>query len=169
MKLLDIKSAAKKIVLCIKSRRCVIACIGSELRSDDRFALELCRHLLKSTKYSIDNVVLCEYGLEFCLGKILDLDPEKILILDTVISGRASPASFLSIDFDDIVDVFTVSTHSIPMKRLLELLRVYLSHPIDIEIIGVEAESLDIGEELSIELKKALDRLVNEVLKLLES
>lgn len=90
---------------------------------------------------------------------------EKVVIVDAVRAG-GKPGEIYSFSPDDFEteDSPKVSLHDITLKEIFRLLKK-ICHPPKITIIGIEPKDMDIGTELSSELKEKLPRLSELALK----
>jgi len=137
-------------------RDAVIACVGSPLRMDDQAGLIVCDKLLEN---GVD-VVRCEYGLENCVHEITARSPRALLIIDAVYSNKLSPGDIVLVGEDELIseDVFPVTTHNIPLKNILSLLKMEIGLN-EVYLLGIMVKSLDIGLEVSMEVSRSIDYL----------
>ncbi len=156
----------------------LIVCLGSIFYRDDRAGIEVCRRL---EKYGYgDSVVICDMGFERCLGEILRKDFQKLIIVDAVIPEGESikPGDVIYIeDFENIRDCLsrglTVSTHKLPVSLVLDFIKNVKGNfkPI---FIGICIKDLSICDEefeeceLSSEVEKGVNKVVNFLLEILE-
>lgn len=132
-------------------------CIGSELRSDDRVAIELCRRLKINKALKI---LMCEYGLENCLGEIIENGIRKILLIDAAIAEGLNPTSIIELQIDEIQKYIPYSTHSLPLPLVLKFLVEELKE-LELTIIGIVVSKVDIGLEMSPSIENLISSLVN--------
>jgi len=137
-----------------------IVCVGTELRSDDRVGLYICDKMLS---LNFKNVIKCSYGLENCIEDLINL--EKALIIDGLYTDLP-PGTIVLANPDELSDDILVSTHSIPHKLVIKLIRS-LGGLKEVKILGIRVKSLDIGTSLSPEIKRVADELVNKLLSVL--
>lgn len=134
--------------------------IGSPLKSDDAFGLLACDYL---SSIGVE-CIKCEYGIETCISEISDRRPKALLIIDAVLSRETPPGSIIVADESAVVTgEILVTTHNIPLKTLLEILRKEYGVE-KILIAGATPFSLDYGLELTSEMKKTLEYFI-EILK----
>lgn len=143
-------------------------CIGTELRSDDVAGLRLCE-LLVARGFPKDKVIMCEFGLENCMSVIEESLVENALIVDAAMileQEREVPNYFIS-SLDSINDsVALVTTHSVPIKFVVELLRREGLFK-NVWVLGVVARNLSLGEELSSEVQETIEYLANLIIEAL--
>lgn len=150
----EVCSAIKNMV----AKGYLFACIGTYLRSDDAAALELCRML---KELGLKNIVFCEYGLENCIGEIVEMNIDKLVVIDAVITNNdIAPGTYIAFNENEIEDYFTLSTHSISIKKSIELLKKIAEKPLDVEFIGIKISNIDIGTEISPEVSKSLSKTI---------
>ncbi len=147
-------------LLCSKGYR--IVCVGSELREDDRAGLIICRRLA-GMGY---NVVECPFGLESCVDKIVNEKIKKMLLIDAVVAENASPGEIVLSSIDDVVENYLVTTHSIPVSLMIKYLQT-LGLCREVCILGIRVKSIGFGEEVSREVARAIDYLVDTIDKVL--
>ncbi|RLG83552.1 MAG: hypothetical protein DRO40_04190 [Thermoprotei archaeon] len=145
----------------LHSKKIIIACIGTEIRQDDRAGLEVC----KKIKYK-DNTVLCEFGLENCLTELRDKNFEYLVIIDGVFIEDIKPGEIIVSKLDKVVEDYMITTHSIPLSASINLLKKLVDFK-DTIIIGIRVKNLGYGFEVSEPVKSAIDKLasaLNEIL-----
>ncbi|MEM1541972.1 MAG: hydrogenase maturation protease [Ignisphaera sp.] len=134
-----------------------IVCIGTYLRSDDRVALELCNTI------NIHNIttISCEHGLENCIHEIIEKKLSKLAIFDAAIIEGAELDGIAILSLDELEDTHGVSlsSHSIPMNTIVRYLKDELNN-VDILFIAIPVKNLDIGLEMSPEVKSLLEDVV---------
>ncbi|HID80366.1 MAG TPA: hydrogenase maturation protease [Ignisphaera sp.] len=138
--------------------RWLIACVGTELRSDDRAGLEVCRRL-ESAGVGV-RTLLCEHGIENCFHSIVTANKSSIMIIDSAIVPNSEPGAIVAISEDEISDFTPLTTHTIPLTLILEILKRETSLS-EIVILGINVKKLDIGFEMSLEVERAVKNLVS--------
>jgi len=145
------------------SGKYLIVGVGSPLRSDDQAGLLFCDELLER---GIE-CVKCEYGLENCIGEIAGRRAERLVIVDAVIYDGAKPGEVVIAGEDALVEKYTLATtHSIPVKMLIRMLRE--AGVRDIYVVGIAPSSLDYGLDVSSEVVNSIRMLVELFVKALE-
>jgi hydrogenase maturation protease len=147
-----------------------LVCVGTRLRSDDAAGLRLCE-LLLSRGFPEDRIVMCEFGLENCTPVIEELSVRNALLIDAaLVSGQAreTPNYFIA-SLSSINDSITlVTTHSIPVNLVVELLRREGLFD-NVWVLGIIARDLSLGEELSPEVRETVNYLADLIIKALNS
>ncbi len=134
-----------------------VVCIGSELRSDDRAAIELCKELESS---KLIKTLICEYGIENCIGEILEDGIKKIVLIDAAIASGLDPASIIILNINEVQNYMPYSTHALPLPLLLKLIMEELKD-VEIVIMGIVVSKLDIGLEMNPQIKNLISSLIN--------
>lgn len=132
----------------------VIMGIGSDLKSDDRAGIYIAEEISKMCEYE---VIVAGPTPEHWIGLIVNRGYKKLLIIDAVIYGGNS-GEIKVFDISDISERFGL-THS----SSLHLFSDFLSKEgkiKSIKILAIEPESVDIGTELSKEVKKAAEKII---------
>lgn len=147
-----------------------LICVGTRLRSDDAAGLRLCE-LLLSRGFPEGRIIMCEFGLENCTPIIEELSVRKALLIDAALisgQGRETPNYFIA-SLSSINDSITfVTTHSIPINLVVELLRREGLFD-DVWVLGIVARDLSLGEELSPEVRETLNYLADLIIETLSS
>ncbi|MBM3235218.1 hydrogenase 3 maturation endopeptidase HyCI [Candidatus Poribacteria bacterium] len=141
----------------LKSRlkgKVLILGVGNPLRGDDGAG----PHLIEQLNGKIDADLLdCGEVPENFLGKIVQLHPNTILIIETVHLG-ASPGAVAIIEADDI-DRVSYSTHHASLRLSMN----YLKNEIGAEVfvLGIQPKKTEFSMEVSDEVKETLAILKN--------
>lgn len=154
--------AELKTILC--SSNYVVAFVGSPLRSDDRFGLVLYEELSNRN----GRLIKCEYGLENCIYEILEKKPNVLIVVDAVLTNGLMPGDIVFIDLSNVKDPpYTLTTHNIPLSVTMDLLKI--NGVSSIYLLGVTVKNLDVGLELSEEVKASIGVLKSLLTKVMGS
>jgi len=154
----DLKNLLEKL-LCKENY--LIVCIGSWLRMDDRAGLEVCNLISLPTKS-----VICEYGLENCLGELVESKASNLLLIDAVVSGGSSPGSIIYTDINEVSNGFLATTHNIPVNTVIKYLRT-LGIASNVKVLGIRVKSLDFGDTITPEVSRSVVCLSSTIRELL--
>jgi hydrogenase 3 maturation protease len=148
------------IDLCsLLKRPFLILGLGSPLRQDDRAGLIACDLLVER---GIE-CFRCEYGLENCIDMLRDTHIETLVLIDAALFRGGTPGDVVIAREESIEDSgLAISTHYIPLKVLLDYMKsvgIYKS----LIVIGIYPKNLDIGEEVSSEVLKAVESVVDMI------
>jgi hydrogenase 3 maturation protease len=130
--------------------------IGSALRSDDAAGL-LVAEEIKKIKIPKLKVFFGSTAPENLTGEIIKYKPTHIIIVDCVDTDQ-KPGSILLINPQE-VDGISFSTHMLPVKMIVDYFLESLK--CEIIIIGIQPKSLEFGETVSEEVKKATKQIAD--------
>lgn len=131
--------------------------VGSPLRSDDGAGLMFCDILSAKGMECLK----CEYGLENCMDLIELKKPKRLVIVDAALFNGGEPGDIvLARDHEVEERLLPVTTHSLPLKLVLKILRDSVGIE-EVHIIGIYPKSLEIGEQVSIEVQHSLSILAD--------
>jgi len=156
MKILTLDEACTFMRTLLESKY-VFACIGTYIRSDDVSALELCNNLIHEYP---NNIVLCEHGLENCIGSIVELNARRIAIIDSVLTEDAPVGSIVLFNENEISETYILSTHSIPITISISILRNTLGSDINVVFLGIAVKNIDIGLDMSPEVENTVRNVI---------
>ena len=137
-------------------KKLVIMGIGNDICGDDGigpYIVENIKHL-ESSNVSILNVTTAP---ENFTGKIRKIDPTHIIIVDAVIMNEG-PGKIKIVKKEEVAGV-SLSTHSMSLSYLVNYLE--LEKPYNILFIGIEPESMELGQGLSPLVKSSSDEIIN--------
>lgn len=141
----------------LASQSYAIICIGTYLKSDDRAALELCDKLT-DLEVAGTQIIICEHGLENCIHEIVERRLEKLAIFDAVLLDNFTK-SIVILDPSEVNEMnISITSHLIPMRSTLRYLNSVLGK-LDVIVIGIPVKNLEVGFELSPEVKEIIDRI----------
>ncbi len=147
----------------------LIACVGTELRNDDRAGLEVCRKLRGLGIRSQAHMIECGFGLETCVDRIAEEQPKRLVVVDAVLTTEGSEAGEVIIaKLEDVVEGFLATTHNVPLSMMVKYLRA-LGCCEEVYVLGIVAKNLDFGEELSPEVRRGIEKLVKVLAEALSS
>jgi hydrogenase 3 maturation protease len=135
-----------------KGKKILFVGIGNVLRSDDGVGVYICSKIHKSPY--LDTLIV-EVSIENYIKKINDLDPDILVLIDCADLNRA-PGYAEMLPVAKVKD-FTQGTHNISLKRVSEFFKM------KVLVLGVQPGLLSIGEELTSQVKKSADRIVNDI------
>lgn len=137
--------------------KAVVVGMGNPLRGDDGLGPALVERLKGRVKALCLNVANTP---ENYTGKIIQEDPENILIIDALHLGlKAGAYAFLT--KEDIIKC-GFSTHDISPHMFIKYLQDN-THA-DIYILGVQPKNISLGEEMSESVKKALEEITDLIM-----
>ncbi|MFH1776973.1 MAG: hydrogenase 3 maturation endopeptidase HyCI [Candidatus Omnitrophota bacterium] len=130
----------------------VIVGVGNTLRGDDGFGPMLIDRLKFNTRLVCINAGSAP---ENYTGKIIKENPDTILIIDAVHLGLR-PGEYDVLRPDEIIKSgFT--THDISPRMFIEFLQKETKA--DIYLLGVQPGNISFGAEISVEVKRTLEKI----------
>lgn len=148
--------------------RIAILGIGNVLRSDDAAGILVARDLMDSrTIRDLNTVLVIDAGHapENHTAQLRPFAPDLVLFVDAAEMGEP-PGTVRLIGMDEI-EGMSASTHSLP----LSMLATYLSMDLhcDIQLLGIQPKSNDVGETLSGNVAQAVQEIVEFLMQALAS
>jgi len=145
-------------------KKALVMGVGSELRGDDAAGIYVVKLLRERARWGGSKIALISAGTapESFFGKILKMRPSHMLLVDTVLSG-GRPGDILLLKGDELPLDRSLSTHTIPIRLLLELIK-QLTH-VRVLIAGICPESLEYGLSLSDPVRRSAELLADLILK----
>ncbi|MBC8521591.1 MAG: hydrogenase 3 maturation endopeptidase HyCI [Methanomicrobia archaeon] len=132
--------------------------VGNPLRGDDGAG----PYLIEQLNGKIDAALLdCGEVPENFLGKIVQLRPDTILIIETVHLG-ASPGAAAIIDVDAF-DRTSYSTHHASLRLFMNYLKIEIGA--EVFVLGIQPKKTEFGMKISNEVKKTLSILKDILIK----
>lgn len=143
--------------------------VGNILLSDEGLGVRVVE-LLKENYIFPDNVKLLDGGtLGIDLLYFLE-GIEKLIVVDAILGGKA-PGTLYKFSGAEVEAYFKgkVSAHEVGIQEVLGIAQLTGKYPKEVVVIGMEPQSLEISLELSPAVKDNLQKLIQEVIKQLES
>jgi hydrogenase 3 maturation protease len=132
--------------------------VGNTLRGDDGAG----PYLVKQLEGQVDAILLdCGEVPENFLGKVVEIQPDNILIIDAVDLG-ANPGAVAILNENELVGAGW-STHRASIKLLINCLKADTGS--NVLIIGIQPKFIDFGTEISVEVKKTIRLLQRIIIK----
>ena len=145
-----------------KLPRTAILGVGNPFRSDDAAGILVARALSRR-EYAADTdrVLILEAGQapENRTGELRKFAPGLVLIIDAAEMGE-TPGTIRWISEKEI-DGMSASTHSLPLSMLAHYLKLELH--CDVKLLGIQAGSNEVGENVSADVLQAIDEIVDEL------
>ena len=128
------------------------------MRSDDAAGMLVAR-ALSPRAADTEHVLIVEAGHapENNTAELRRFAPNLVLLVDAADMGKA-PGTVAWIAEDEI-DGMSASTHSLPLSMMTKYLTLELG--CKVMLLGIQAASNDVGEEVSAEVLEAVKEIVN--------
>lgn len=134
------------------SQKVVVLGIGSELRGDDSAGILVAKKLEKEKLPGL-TVLIGGTAPENMTGEIKRLRPSHLIIVDAA-DMKETPGTIRLVDPDE-VGGYSFSTHSLPIKVLINYLLEYF--PCKVTLIGIQPKNISFGNSLSPEIEDAVE------------
>jgi hydrogenase 3 maturation protease len=138
------------------NERSLIIGVGNPLRGDDGFGPALISSLQGRTGI---NLLDAEEVPEAFLDKAIEMAPDKLLIADAVALGGL-PGEAALMPPEQLGQKIAISTHNLPLLMFIKFFREQ-SPKTEVMLLGVQPKGIEFGKEISPEIKKTIDSLVN--------
>jgi len=147
----------------ISPQNIVVLCIGNLLLSDEGVGVHVAHKLVDMNLPQGVSVV--EGGTDgFRLLNVIT-DADRLIVVDAI-KGGSSPGSIYRFDIHEVKNCpsgFKTSVHQIGILEVINLSGLIGKTP-HTTVIGVEPKSLEMGMELSPEIKEKVPRIIELVL-----
>ena len=138
-----------------KDKKILFVGIGNLLKTDDGVGVYISKKIKNRANISS---LSAEISIENYIGKINNLEPEILILIDSA-EMKSAPGTIKLFSINQIDDL-TFNTHSISLKRLSEFFRM------PVYILGIQPEKIDLGENLSYLVKNVADKIINQINRL---
>jgi hydrogenase 3 maturation protease len=138
-----------------EGKKVLIIGIGNRLKGDDGVGSIIAEKLKEKIREENLFVIDAENAPENYTGKIKEISPESLLIIDAVDFG-SYPGDFRIFEIDEIKDT-TVSTHNFSISLLKKFIKVD-----EIYLLGIQPENISFGENLSERVKKSVEKIIEK-------
>ena len=154
-----------------EARQLVVLGVGNRLRGDDAVGCLVCDELQKTSPSSLvprpssvpgPFVLDCGNTPENYIQPVADQNPTRILVVDCCNYG-APPGEFRLFSREEVdrLSYGLLSTHTLPLTLTIEMLS--LETRAAIELLGIQPERIEFGEDLSEPIRRALPAVVEFV------
>ncbi|MFC2087785.1 hydrogenase maturation protease [Bacteroidota bacterium] len=126
--------------------------IGNVLRSDDGVGVYIAEKIQRKKNI---NTLIVEVSIENYIRKINDLNPEILVLIDSVNFNKEPGYKELK-PIEEIQD-YIINTHNISLKRVCEFFKM------PVYILGIQPKTIKIAEGLSPEVKQVAERIIEEI------
>jgi hydrogenase 3 maturation protease len=138
----------------------VVAGIGNAIRSDDYVGVRIVEGLRGKVSGSV-HLIECETVPESFVDEIVSIRPSHVLLIDAAVLGL-SPGTAHLYDAEEVVNVPTISTHTLPLRVFCEY--VVTMTGARIALLLIEPKNVDFGEGLTPEVENAATRVEKALL-----
>ena len=149
------------------SKKCIILCLGNEIKGDDKIGLVIGDKLIKKYPSLQEKIIIAHNVPASYLGKISALDPDCILVVDAANFGEL-PGVIGLFDYD-VIEEKSYSTHFQEFDRLLSFLEMDLKHKVECKILAIQIESIELLGSVTNQVSEASERVLSAFDELLEN
>ena len=144
----------------------LVLALGNDIMGDDAAAIVASGMLKEQFAEDVDFNDTMEAGL--ALMEIM-VGYERVLLLDTIITGRHKPGTAIEFSQDDFRKVVGPSPHYMGLPEVIQLAdRMSVSFPAVFCILALEIERpVDFAETLSPDIEEAVPRFVQKAAEIL--
>lgn len=153
----------------MKQRETLILGIGNTLLTDEGAGIHALNKLQSAYQY-IPNLTFLDGGtLSFTLATWIE-DCDNIIVFDAaeLNSPAGTVKTFIDNEFDDFLGASKRSAHEVGLLDLMDIARLTNHFPEKRALIGIQPEYMDWGMQPTEAVQNALDKAVNEAVKLIE-
>jgi hydrogenase 3 maturation protease len=133
----------------------VVAGIGNAIRSDDYVGVKIVEDLRNRVSGSV-HLIECETVPESFVDEIVAIAPSHVLLVDAALLGLRPGTAHLY-EAEEVMDVPTISTHTLPLRVFCEYVRSLTGAKI--ALLLIEPKNVDFGEGLTREIEDAAERV----------
>ncbi len=141
----------------------VVAGVGNAIRRDDYAGVKVAEDLRGRVSGNV-HLIECETVPESFVDEIIEVRPSHVLMVDAALLGL-EPGEAHLYDAEEVLDVPSISTHTLPMRVFCEYVRELSGARI--ALVLIEPEDVSFGEGLSLNVERAVMRVVGSLLKVL--
>lgn len=138
-----------------KGNKILVVFLGNEFRNDDGIGPYI------SKKINNPNIKVIDAGQTFenYIVDIVNYRPTDIVIVDAAFFG-GKVGEIRILDEKKLSQIRMVSTHSIPINLILDIIKNDLPD-VNVVILGIQVSDVGFGENISDDVKKTADTLIN--------
>ncbi len=133
----------------------VVAGVGNAIRSDDYIGVRIVVDLQGVVSEAV-RLIECETVPESFVDEIVEIRPSHVLLIDAAILGL-KPGTAHLYDAEEVMNVTTISTHTLPLRVFCEYVRKLTGARI--ALLLIEPKNVDFGEGLTPEIEATAARV----------
>lgn len=140
----------------------LVLCLGNEVLSDDSFGPTIAGILNKRYDFGERVEVIFAPLAGFSLLDLLR-DRQSVLIVDTIITGKAKPGTIHFFPVGQLTPSYNLTnSHQISLPTAIKLgQELGITMPEDINVLSIEAQDVEtLGEEPTAPVKGAIDKAI---------
>ncbi|MCM8829558.1 MAG: hydrogenase nickel incorporation protein HypB [Candidatus Omnitrophica bacterium] len=134
----------------------VIAGMGDRMKADDGAGSVIAEKLAKIVKRKDVKIIDTGNSIENYIGVIERFKPNTVVVMDAVDFG-GKPGEIKTLEYEELQEL-TTSTHSFSISVLLN--HIHNQTGANCKVIGIQPEIIKFSQELSIPVKKSIEKLI---------
>jgi hydrogenase 3 maturation protease len=133
-------------------KRILFVGVGNILRSDDGIGVYIVNRIVSNqTKYTLN----VEVSLENYISTINKISPDVLILVDCI-DFKQTPGYFNLLPIKDITETI-IHSHHITLSRISDFFKM------PVLVLGIQPESLRVGEKLTERVKEAGNRIISHI------
>ncbi len=142
-----------RILQLLKKHKVLFVGVGNLLKSDDGVGVYICQELSKNPDL---NCLIVESSLEKFIGKINQLNPEILVMIDCMFFPDRDPGYYDILSVKEITP-YVLNTHNISLGSI----RDFFDMPI--YILGIHPGNISFGENMSLTVKSSANKIIKQI------
>lgn len=147
------------------AERIVIAGIGNPIRSDDFVGTKIVQDLQGKVPKNV-LLIECETVPENYIYEIEEFKPSHVLLIDAALL-QLKPGQAKLLTPQEIPSYSTISSHTLPLRIFSEY--ILKSTHAKIALLLIEPKNVEFGEELTVEVQEAEEKITQLLQDLLQN
>ncbi len=127
--------------------------VGNVLKNDDGIGVQVCKELKKNKRIPC---LIVEASIEKYIGKIEQLNPEILVIIDCMYFPGKEPGYYKFLPVESVTR-FTLNTHNISLGSIADFFKM------PVYILGIHPQNTAFGEKISSPVKTTAKKIVDEI------
>jgi hydrogenase 3 maturation protease len=143
--------------------RVVVAGIGNPIRRDDFVGVKIIQDLQGKISSNV-SLIECEMVPESFMDEITEFKPSHVLLIDAAVM-QLKPGNVRLFDAEKVTSFPAISTHMLPLRVFCEYITKMSGAKI--ALLLIEPCDTEFGEDLTVEIEEAAEKITMTLLKLL--
>ena len=144
--------------------------LGNILLSDDGFGVHIIKLLVKDKEIAENKNIEIIEGGTLGLQLLEEIQSRELVVVVDAVKGDQVPGSLYNFTYSDITSYYqdkSISLHQLDFVKALEI-GDFLDKDIpEIQIVGVQPESLKVGMKLSMCVEEQVPKVLNKINELI--
>jgi len=140
-----------------------VAGIGNPIRRDDFVGVKIIQDLQGKISSNV-SLIECETVPESFMDEITEFKPSHVLLIDAAVM-QLKPGNVRLFDAEKVTSFPAISTHMLPLRVFCEYITKMSGAKI--ALLLIEPCDTEFGEDLTVEIEEAAEKITMTLLKLL--